>query len=195
MAHATLETKRLLLRGWTQEDAPALYRYASDPRVGPACGWPPHTSEENSRQIIRAALSGPETYALVLRETGEPIGCASIMSAGSGSAPMREGDASREIGYWLGAPHWGNGYVPETVNALLDRCFEALGCETVWCGYHEGNEKSRRVQEKCGFVYHHTEKNKPCSQLPERRTEHFTQMTRARWERLRAGDQGGKSDV
>ena len=180
-----VETARLILRPWTQDDAEVLYKYASDPRVGPRCGWPVHTSVENSREIIRVALSGPETYALELKETGEPVGCASIMSAGSGSAPMREGDATREIGYWLGVPHWGKGYVPEAVRALLNRCFEELDCEAVWCGYHEGNDQSRRVQEKCGFVYHHTEEDKPCSQLPKRRTEHFTLMTRAQWEAAR----------
>ena len=182
----TIETERLILRPWAEDDAEALYKYASDPRVGPQCGWPPHTSVENSREIIRVALSAPETYALVLKETDEPVGCASIMSAGSGTAPMREGDGAREIGYWLGVPHWGQGLVPEAVRALLDRCFEQLGCEVVWCGYHEGNDKSRRVQEKCGFTYHHTEEDKPCSQLPERRTEHFTRMTRAQWEAIRA---------
>ena len=34
----TLETERLLLRPWREEDAPALYSYASDPLVGPAAG-------------------------------------------------------------------------------------------------------------------------------------------------------------
>ena len=34
----TLETPRLLLRPWREEDAPALFRYASDPQVGPRAG-------------------------------------------------------------------------------------------------------------------------------------------------------------
>lgn len=185
----SMETKRLILRHWREDDAQALYKYASDLRVGPACGWPPHTSVENSREIIRVALSGPETYALVRKDTGEPVGCASIMSAGQGGAPIKEGDGTREIGYWLGVPHWGQGLVPEAVNRLLDRCFEELGCRAVWCGYHEGNDKSRRVQEKCGFVYHHTVADQPCSQLPERRTAHYTRLTRAQWEALRDGAQ------
>ena len=44
-----------------------LYEYAKDPRVGPTAGWPPHTSVENSREIIRTILSEPETYAIVLK--------------------------------------------------------------------------------------------------------------------------------
>ena len=47
-----LETERLILRPWTEADAEELYRYAQDPRIGPIAGWPPHTSVENSREII-----------------------------------------------------------------------------------------------------------------------------------------------
>lgn len=39
-----IETKRLILRHWREDDAEALYKYASDPDVGPIAGWPPHTS-------------------------------------------------------------------------------------------------------------------------------------------------------
>ena len=39
-----METERLLLRPWQESDAEALYRWASDPEVGPAAGWSPHTS-------------------------------------------------------------------------------------------------------------------------------------------------------
>ena len=39
-----LETERLILRPWCEEDAEDLYQYASDPDVGPPAGWPIHTS-------------------------------------------------------------------------------------------------------------------------------------------------------
>ena len=48
-----LTTPRLLLRPFEEGDAAELYDYARDPRVGPIAGWPPHTSVENSREIIR----------------------------------------------------------------------------------------------------------------------------------------------
>ena len=38
----TIETKRLTLRPWEESDAEALFKYASDPEVGPRAGWPPH---------------------------------------------------------------------------------------------------------------------------------------------------------
>ena len=57
MSVTILETERLILRPWTEDDAEELYKYASDPDVGPAAGWPPHTSVENSRDIISTVLS------------------------------------------------------------------------------------------------------------------------------------------
>ena len=61
----TLETERLILRPWREEDAADLYEYARDPLVGPAAGWPPHTDAEDSLNIIRGVLSAPETFAVI----------------------------------------------------------------------------------------------------------------------------------
>ena len=65
------ETERLILRPWKDEDAEALYKYASDERVGPPAGWPPHTSVINSGEIICMVLSREGTYAVVLKENGQ----------------------------------------------------------------------------------------------------------------------------
>lgn len=48
-----LETERLILRPWEESDAEDLYRYASDPDVGPIAGWPPHQSIDESRYVIK----------------------------------------------------------------------------------------------------------------------------------------------
>ena len=74
-----LETKRLILRPWEESDAEELYKYAKDPAVGPIAGWPPHTSVENSREVIKNVLSETGNYAVVLKETGLPVGCAGLM--------------------------------------------------------------------------------------------------------------------
>ena len=178
-----LETGRLILRRWEEADAEELYQYAKDPAVGPIAGWPPHTSVENSRAIIRDVLTAPETYAVVLKETGKPVGSIGIMFGKNGNAPMGEQEA--EIGYWIGVPYWGQGLIPEAVRELLRRCFEDLNCTAVWCGYYDGNLKSKRVQEKCGFRYHHTEKDKLCELMGDIRTEHFTYLTKENWEKRR----------
>ena len=91
----TLETRRLLLRPWREEDAPALFRYASDPQVGPRTGWKPHASVEESREIIRTVLSEPDTFAVILRETGEPVGSVGVFptrSATGSAGPTGAGD-------------------------------------------------------------------------------------------------------
>ena len=59
-----LETKRMILCPWEEDDAENLYKYASSPEVGPVAGWPVHTSVENSLEIIKGVLSEPETYYL-----------------------------------------------------------------------------------------------------------------------------------
>ena len=63
------------------------------------------------------------------------------------------------------------------MNRLLQHCFEDLEIQRVWCGHYDGNVQSRRVMEKCGFKFHHTEESK-ISPLGDIRTEHFTLLTK-----------------
>jgi ribosomal-protein-alanine N-acetyltransferase len=173
-----LETKRLILRPWKVEDAKELYKYARDPRVGSAAGWPAHTSIQYSLQIIEEVLKASETYAIVLKQTMLPIGNIKISTQGFGNVAMSDTEA--EIGYWLGVSYWGQGLMPKAVFEILRRCFEDLYCTGVWCGYYDGNTRSRRVQEKCGFVYHHSIANH-LTPYGEIRTEHFTYLSREKW--------------
>ncbi|MBP5269454.1 MAG: GNAT family N-acetyltransferase, partial [Clostridia bacterium] len=168
-----LETERLILRPWEESDAEELYKYASDPRVGPAAGWPAHKDVEDSRNIIRGVLSEPETYAIVLKETGLPIGSIGLFR---GDLAMK--DDELELGDWVGAPYWGRGIAPEAGREMLRHAFADLGMARVWCGYYDGNEKSKRVQEKLGFVYHHSADDVPVPQMGETRRGHSNLMTR-----------------
>ena len=174
-----LETKRLILRPWREEDAEVLYKYAKSPEVGPVAGWPVHTSVENSREIIKDVLSAPETYAVVLKETGEPVGSVGLMVGEQSNITITPQEG--EIGYWIGRPYWGQGLIPEAVRELMRYGFEELGLMTLWCAYFDGNEKSHRVQEKCGFRYHHTEKDKLWHLTNEVRTEHISCISREQW--------------
>ena len=176
-----LQTKRLILRAWKESDAEALYKYARNPNVGPIAGWTPPTSVENSREIIKAVLSAPETYAVVLKETGEAVGSIGIMTVRSEIHSAKIANNECEIGYWIGEPYWGQGLIPEAIREILRHAFEDLHLSSVWCGYYDGNEKSRHAQEKCGFIYHHTEHNKPVPLLNDFRTEHFTKISQQEW--------------
>ena len=151
----TLETERLILRPWKEDDAESLYKYAKNPEVGPIAGWPVHTSVENSREIIKSVLAADETYAVCLREDNVAIG--SIGLTPPAQSHTKAADDEIEIGYWIGVPYWGQGLIPEAVRALQKHAFLDLGCSAMWCGYYDGNEKSKRCQEKCGFKYHHTD--------------------------------------
>lgn len=174
-----LNTERLILRPWEETDAESLYEYAKDPEVGPIAGWPAHTSAENSLEIIKNVLSAPETYAICLKEDNKAIG--SIGLKLNGSTDMTDRDDESELGYWIGKPFWGNGYVPEAVNELLRHGFENLNMNIIWCGYYDGNDKSKRVQEKVGFLYHHTCNDVPVPLMGETRVGHTNYMTREQW--------------
>lgn len=180
-ADGILETERLILRPWSEADADELYKYACDPQVGPMSGWPPHKDVEDSRNTIRDVLSDPETYAVVLKETGKPIGSIGLLFEGHGTLPLKPGEL--EIGFWLGVPYWGQGLIPEAVNEILRHCFEDLECTKVWCGYYNDNVKSKRVQEKCGFTYAYSQDNYHCKLMDEYRTIHMSSMTRDEWMR------------
>ena len=176
-----LYTERLILRPWEDSDAESLYEYARDGRVGPIAGWPVHTSVENSREIIRTVLSVPETYAVCLKEDNKAIGSVGLKTGKKSILDLP--DAEGEIGYWIGVPFWGQGLIPEAVREIIRHAFEDLGFETLWCGYFDGNEKSRRAQEKCGFTYHHTNKDVYLALTDDIRTAHVTRLTREEWEK------------
>lgn len=169
-----LETERLLLRPWKGSDAAALYELASDPDIGPRCGWKPHESEAESAEIIRTVFAAPEIYAVILRKSGAIIGCA-------GLHPLEgQPSDSPELGYWLGKPYWGCGFMPEAARKLIRRAFEDLRCNAVWCSHYEANLQSRRVIEKCGFRYRMT-KERACADGVPHMTRFYV-LTRQDWE-------------
>ena len=173
-----LYTKRLILRSWREEDAQDLYRYASDPEIGPPAGWPPHTSVENSLHIIQTVLSTPETYAVCQKESGRPIG-----SIGFHRNDLAEDDDEYELGYWIGKPFWGQGLIPEAAREMLRYAFEDLKMNRIWCGYYDGNDKSRKVMDKLGFSYCRTTHGIELPLLGEIRTGHSMLLTRESWKK------------
>ena len=170
---SVIETERLILRPWREDDAEDLYKHASDLEIGPAAGWAAHTSVEDSRDVLRTILMNPDTWAITLRGSDEPVG-----SIGVFPTSVSIGGGEPEIGYWLARPLWGNGYVPEAVRALIARSF-AEGAQRVWCAHSIKNDKSRRVIEKCGFTYRCTEAW--TSPLGEVRESRYYSIERDAW--------------
>lgn len=176
-----LKTKRLILRPWREDDAEQLFQYAKDFEVGSPAGWPAHTSVENSREIIKTVLSARETYAVCLKDN-KPVGSVGLKTGDA--TDMTDRDDECELGYWIGKDFWGQGLIPEASRELLRHAFEDLKMQTVWCGYYDGNVKSRRVQNKLGFVYHHTAEGIEVPLLNEIRTGHTMMMTKERWQKV-----------
>ena len=169
--NVTIETGRLLLRPWKSDDAEECFKYASDPDIGSNAGWKVHTSIEDSMYIIDTVLSAPETYAVVLKEIGLPIGSIGIKRGKNSTVVTNSKEA--EIGCWIGKPYWNNGYASEAVLAVIGRCFNTLRCSGIWYCYYAGNEQSKRVAEKTGFKYHHTIENMEIPLTGEKKTTYF----------------------
>lgn len=175
-----LETERLFFRRWEESDAEILYQEASNPEVGPPAGWQPHKSVEESLEIIRSVLNGPEAYAICRKEDGMPIG--SIELRLKDKTDLTDKDDECELGYWLARPFWGQGIMPEAAAEMLRHAFEDLGMTKVWCGYYDGNTKSQRVQEKCGFTYQWITEGLEVKQMNEIRTGHVNMLSKEEWE-------------
>ena len=101
---AALETERLLLRGFTTEDAAELYEYAKNPNVGPHAGWKPHESIEESLEIITDLfLVKYHIWAIVDKASGKMIGSIGL-----------EEDSKRPAQLYGTAMRWTKGFGART---------------------------------------------------------------------------------
>ncbi len=147
-----IETERLTLRRWREDDADALYKYASDERVSELALWPCHDSVDMSREVIRSFFApNPDLFAMVLKSTGEPVGCIGLVPDGAEHHPLL--DNEREVGYWIGYPYWGHGLTPEALEGLICYCRAELRLNSLLLTTDCRNEASMRVAEKCGFKF------------------------------------------
>ena len=177
-----LETQRLRLRPFRDDDAEDVYAYARDPRVGPIAGWPPHNSVEESREIIRTVFSAPGVFAMELKETGRVIGSVGFVgNHPAGDLPCCPDD---EVGYALSPVFWDRGLMPEAVKVILEYGFTDLGFQRIWCGHYGGNWRSKRTMEKCGFRYQFS-RTEFVQLIGETRQSYFYLLTKESWrERL-----------
>lgn len=149
---SNIETDRIILRPWRVDDAEALYRYASDKRVSKLALWPRHTSVEMSRQVITDYfMNAPYTYAIVLKDSNEPIGSIGLVPQGGEHYNLNTGE--REVGYWIGYPHWGKGLMTEALNTLIDFAKNTLQLQSLLITADARNIASHRVAEKCKFKH------------------------------------------
>lgn len=145
-----METERILLRPWRDDDAEALFKYASDPEVGARAGWPPHKSIKESLEIIRTVFNNPTNWAIVLKATGEAIGAIGYMPSFQSNLPAREGEPL--IGYWVGRPYWNQGICTEALELMLDHIRNTTDIPSLISSHYYDNPASGSVMEKCGFL-------------------------------------------
>jgi [ribosomal protein S5]-alanine N-acetyltransferase len=146
-----LITERLILREWKESDSKDLFEYAKNELVGPNAGWQPHKNEEESIDIIKMFIRNNDTYAVVLKAENKVIGSIGLhdRKPDDGLTELKQ----KEIGYVLNPEYWGRGIIPEAVKCLIKYGFNKLNLDLIWCGHFNFNHNSKRVNEKCGFIY------------------------------------------
>ncbi|MCL2188835.1 MAG: GNAT family N-acetyltransferase [Defluviitaleaceae bacterium] len=153
----TLQTERLTLRPFTLEDAEHMYNnWAQDPDIirfytHKTC----ETVEEVREWIINwakyfTALEEKNwdygSYAIVQKFDGEVIGTIDY-------AETDRDIRAAEVGYMLGKPWRGKGYVTEALKAVLAHCFDTVGLNRVWANFNAKNTASGKVLERAGMTY------------------------------------------
>jgi RimJ/RimL family protein N-acetyltransferase len=161
-----LETERLHVRAWREEDAEAAFRIYGDPVVVEHLTGTAEESVETQRetlgQIIRAysALGmGLGSFPLILREGGDLVGAVLLKplprnehleawrrfrTDASAVPPVTE----VEVGWHLRRDCWGMGYATESASAALDYGFSTLRLSQVYAVYYRANIRSSRVADR-----------------------------------------------
>ena len=151
--HITLETPRLILRQFTEDDVDNLFGLNGDPEVMRYLtgGRPTPRAEIRDRTIpfhrgVYGRLDRLGTWAAESTTTGEFLGWFHFR-------PGHESDLTNiDLGYRLRRSAWHKGYATEGSRALIDRGFTDLGVQRVFAHTMTVNAASRHVLEKCGLT-------------------------------------------
>ena len=122
----------------------AIAVLADDRRIAENTARIPHPfGVDDAEQFVATAnkRAGEACFVITLDDT--LIGACAV-------DPREDGP---EIGYWLGAPYWGQGFATEAVRAVIDHAFGDLQHEALQAGARVSNPASRRVLEKCAFQW------------------------------------------
>ncbi len=149
-----IETPRLALRPLALSDLEDLHPHVSDPKLSKYLSWSAHENRGVTEAWIKACSDGLAkgtdlVWAIVI--DGKASGCIGL---GGITWTFRAWRIDRaELGYWLGIPYWGKGYMTEAAFAATRFGFETLGLHKITIGHIEGNVASQRIIEKLGYRY------------------------------------------
>ena len=147
----TLKTQRLILRPWRETDLEDFYEYAKVDGVGQMAGWLPHESKETTQMILDSFITHKKTFAL--ERNGKVIGSLGIENYKEDEFPEFAQLRGRSIGYVLSKDYWGQGLMPEAVQAVIEYLFREENFDFLIISHYDFNDQSRRVIQKCGFHY------------------------------------------
>jgi RimJ/RimL family protein N-acetyltransferase len=141
---ATIATSRLVLRAPVMTDLADLVTLANNWQViEPTAVMPFPYLEEHGRSFLQRVGDPQSPLAYAIARAGRLIGVVSLKFE-PGKRP--------ELGYWLGQPHWGQGFAPEAVIGLLDAARASGQIPQISARVLESNPGSIRVLEKAGFT-------------------------------------------
>ena len=149
----TLVTKRLILRALNLDDVEDFYAYAKKNTIGPNAGWAPHESLSYSFEILKVMIKENEVWGITIKPSDKIVGTIGLHVRNFDNAIANQ----KEIGYVIDDLYWGQGYMVEAVNKVLEYAFETLELKKVLCGHSTTNLQSKRVIEKTGFIWTHDE--------------------------------------
>jgi RimJ/RimL family protein N-acetyltransferase len=145
-----LETERLILRDFVEEDWRDAHEYDSDPEVVKYQPFGPNTEEETKTHISRAIARQRESprmfydFAIVRQSDKKLIGECSINITNAG-------DKEAMLGYLLNRKEWNQGYITEVARKVIAFGFEQLGLHRIIASCDPANTGSYRVMEKNGM--------------------------------------------
>ncbi len=147
-----LETQRLILREFKENDLTDFYEYASVDGVGEMAGWSHHENIETTKEILNSFIKDNKVFAIVYKENNKVIGSLGVEKYGmEDKLDEFKNLYGREIGYVLSKDYWGKGLMKEAVKCVINYLFDECNLDFIICGYYLFNNQSKRVQEKCGF--------------------------------------------
>ncbi|MBS4536352.1 GNAT family N-acetyltransferase [Clostridium sp. D2Q-14] len=150
-----LETERLILRPFKEEDAIDMYNnWATDKEVTRYVTWPPHKSIDESKNIINLWIEENKSienyhWAIEVKEDNSVIGTIGLLD-------VDNRNENSEIGYCISRDYWNKGITTEAFLAIIEYAFNEVGFTRITARYQVGNNASGRVMEKCGLTYEGT---------------------------------------
>lgn len=151
-----LETKRLILRKFREDDFQEFWEYANDPEMSRMMGRQDMSDEGEARATFTYLKDKEERgYCLVLKENGKLIGNLTVGKAPDDIACLERlsGKRGYSLSFSISRAYRRRGLMLEAVSAAIDRLFRIEKIDYVNCGYLTCNVASRRLQEKLGFSH------------------------------------------